>query len=259
MAQRRFDFPGDDQAYIWYLENLVLGTSCFGAEEFPSTMRQGITYEQPPSDNLQIVQYQSQTPSTASEKPEQAEPRWRKELQNFISVLQRVGRDWDQARVQAGIATPSENRFALRLMLGHTNPAAFGPTKETFRPPNVSTEHEDLEHEDLVLRGYQYAHFLRNYAHNLRFTASVLSFQNLIFVSYCVVMMRCGVSQEETNQMMRHYIVKKNDDGTLLRYRRGVIWINRCMAALLAHGWGHRSWEIFLLGKYLGGGYHDPR
>jgi hypothetical protein len=191
------------------------------------------------------VQYQSQAPSIDSEKPEQAEPRWRKELAKFISVLRRAGSGWELARERAGIETTSKNRFALRLMLGHTNAVAFRPLEGTFLPPIRHTQHQDL-----VLRGCQYAHFLRQYTDNLSFSSSVVSFQRLIFVSYCVVMLHCGVSKEKTDEIMRRYIVSKNGEETLARYRRGAVWLNRCMAALLNNGWGHRSWEIFLLGTY---------
>jgi hypothetical protein len=52
--------------------------------------------------------------------------------------------------------------------------------------------------------------------------------------------------------MMRRYIVRNNNDATLEAYRRGVVWIHRCIAELLAKGWGHKSWEIFLLGMFPG-------
>ncbi|KAJ5378937.1 hypothetical protein N7509_012056 [Penicillium cosmopolitanum] len=50
--------------------------------------------------------------------------------------------------------------------------------------------------------------------------------------------------------MMRCYFTVNSNDDTLAGYRWGVMRVNRCMAALLANGWGHKSWEIFLLAQF---------
>jgi hypothetical protein len=54
-----------------------------------------------------------------------------------------------------------------------------------------------------------------------------------------------------TNDAMRRYTGLDQDDQTLEKYRHGALWVNRCVAALLANGWGYKSWEIFLLGTFL--------
>lgn len=104
-------------------------------------------------------------------------------------------------------------------MLSRAITAAFRPMEETFLPPILRTEHGEL-----VCRGYQHARFLRRYEDNLSSTASVLTFQCLALVCHCVVMLHCSDSKETTNKLMRRNIVSKNDDETLARYRRGVIW-----------------------------------
>lgn len=247
MSQRLFPFHGDDQEYIAFLECELINAQWVGLMEFPMPLRHGTTHEPSPSDDLQIVQYTPHPPRGSSQSSERAEPYWKKQLHAFISALPAKS-NWSEAREKAGIDTPVRNQLALRLMLGHTNAAAFRPIKETTMLSHMLP----TENRDLVLRGYHYAHFIDRCANDLSFTASVVSFQSLIFVSYCVVMIRSGISKETTNNMMRRYIVRKNDDMTLEGYRRGVVWINRCMAALLANGWGHKSWEIFLFGMFPG-------
>lgn len=106
-------------------------------------------------------------------------------------------------------------------------------------------------HQMKIKRDYHYAQFLGQCTDNLSFIASVFAFQKLIFVRDCVVMMKCGISKETANTMMRCYFTVNSNDDTLAGYRWGVMRVNRCMAALLANGWGHKSWEIFLLGKFL--------
>ncbi|KAB8218860.1 hypothetical protein BDV33DRAFT_204906 [Aspergillus novoparasiticus] len=53
-------------------------------------------------------------------------------------------------------------------------------------------------------------------------------------------MLRAGVSEEATNDMMRGYTGDKKDDLTLERDRQGAVWANRCMSALVENGWGHK-------------------
>lgn len=64
-------------------------------------------------------------------------------------------------------------------------------------------------------------------------------------------MIKPGVSRQVTNDTMRQYTGADKDDLTLERYRRGAVWANRCMAALVANGWGYRSWELFLIGMFF--------
>ncbi|KAJ5900239.1 uncharacterized protein N7473_004309 [Penicillium subrubescens] len=52
---------------------------------------------------------------------------------------------------------------------------------------------------------------------------------------------------DTTNDTMRRYTGRDQKDHTLAKYRNGAVWVNRCMVALLKNGWGHKSWEIFLL------------
>lgn len=245
--QRLFPFHGTDKEYIQFLEFQVISTHWAGQgvghTGFPMPPRPEITNESAPTHEIEIVQYKPDQSSKNSQASEQAKQRWKNELNVFISALPREGKLRD-ARQKAGIDTPRKNQLALRLMLGHANSAVSRLVKgDALQPPVLVTENNDL-----VKRGYVYAGYIQSCAGNLSFTESVVSFQGLIFVSYCLVMMGTGISKETTNDMMRRYIVRHNDDTTLERYRRGVAWIHRCIAELLVNGWGYMSWEFFLLG-----------
>ncbi|OQE16706.1 hypothetical protein PENSTE_c023G07187 [Penicillium steckii] len=243
-SPRLFDFHGDDPAYIDFLQEYirVLESQLTGPTEYPIPPRHTNPYEACPSDGLRIVQYK---PNLGRDNifHRASPPQWEKELRTFLSALPTV-KTWEDGRKKAGISDPVDNQRALRLMLGYADAPVLEPVKDDSSHPYMLDE----EDPDLVLRGYDYAGFVLRCAKGLSFTESVVSFQSLIFVSYCVVMIRCGISKETTNHMMRRYIVCDNDDKTLEGYRSGIVWIHRCIAELLANGWGHKSWELFLLG-----------
>lgn len=251
MSRRLFpSFHGDDQAYIEFLELQLISTQWTGGWEVPteSTIAWVPENTNPTSSacGFDIVQYDPKSSRTGQQVSESAE-RWKKALQKFIDAIP-TAENWCAARAKAGIDTSFKNQLAVRFMLGHTSTAAFAfrPAEEdAIRPSILPTENKDL-----VIRGYDYAEYIHRWADNLSFKESVVSFQALIFVSYCLVLIQSGVSKETTNNMMRRYFVRNNEDNTLESYRRGVVWIHRCIADLLVKGWGHRSWEVFLLGMY---------
>ncbi|KAJ5302297.1 hypothetical protein N7508_007160 [Penicillium antarcticum] len=244
MSQRMFDFHGDDQAYISFLECQLISAQWAGFMEFPNTARGEILQEVSSTNSVQFVPYTPSTSHARSSNPGQNELPWKRQLDSFISALP-TEKTWSEARKRAGIDTPIRNQLAVRLMLGHTNHATFRWVQQTASISRTLPS----EDQDLVRRGYQYAQFINRCAGDLSFKTSVVSFQQLIFVSYCTVLIQFGVTKDTVNDMMRRYIDRNNDDSTLEGYRRGVVWINRCIAALLANGWGHKSWEIFLLEK----------
>ncbi|OQD97676.1 hypothetical protein PENSOL_c011G05384 [Penicillium solitum] len=244
MSQRMYDFHGDDQAYIAFLECQLASVQWAGFVDFPAASGEHTVQGAPSTNSIQFVQYTPEGSRARSVKSERGDPPWKRQLDSFISALP-TEKTWGEARKKAGIDTPVKNQLAVRLMLGHTNHTTFRSVRKTSTISGAITSQD----HDLVWRGYQYAQFIDRCAGDLSFKTSVVSFQHLIFVSYCAVLMQVGVPKEKTNKMMRRYIDRNNDDSTLEGYRRGVVWINRCIAALLANGWGHRSWEIFLLEK----------
>lgn len=239
-----YDFHGDDQAYIAFLECQLASVQWAGFVDFTAASGEQTVQGTPSTNSIQFVQYTPEGSRARSVKSERGDLPWKRQLDGFISALP-TEKTWGEARKKAGIDTPVKNQLAVRLMLGHTNHTTFRSVRKTSTISGAITSQD----HDLVWRGYQYAQFIDRCAGDLSFKTSVVSFQNLIFVSYCAVLMQVGVPKEKTNKMMRRYIDRNNDDSTLEGYRRGVVWINRCIAALLANGWGHKSWEIFLLGE----------
>ncbi|KAJ5600719.1 hypothetical protein N7450_001786 [Penicillium hetheringtonii] len=50
-----------------------------------------------------------------------------------------------------------------------------------------------------------------------------------------------------TNHTIREFTGQARDNLTLEKYRHGALWANRYIVSLLGKGWGHKSWELFLL------------
>ncbi|KAJ5110870.1 hypothetical protein N7532_001405 [Penicillium argentinense] len=237
MAERAFSYLGDDKSYISYLETqLMMALSMITREE------DTIPQEPQSPRSIQFVQCHPQIDSQSRFNLDGKPAKWKRQLEDFICAIPSEAQ-WADARTKAGIHTKDRNRYALRLMLGH---AAEAPLSEVRGSPIISRV-THTEHEGLVLRGYRYADFINSCVDDQNFTISVVAFQKLIFVSFCVVMLQTGISQNTTDNMMRHYFHQCKDQKTLEGYRHGALWVNRCIAALLANGWGHKSWEIFLL------------
>lgn len=244
---RVFPYPGDNESYILYLESqLMMALTMLGyisPLETPVTTEDIVSQEPLSADSIQFVQCHPQREVRSREVPGGKPPKWKTQLDAFIRAIPSQAQ-WVDARNKAGIHTTARNQSALRLMLGHATEAS----PNDLRGGTMISRATYAPHKGLVLRGYQYAEFINSCVDDRNFTVSVVAFQKLIFVSYCVVMLQAGISRDTTNDMMRHYFHHTNDEKYLEGYRCGALWVNRCVAELLAQGWGHKSWEIFLLG-----------
>lgn len=230
-----------DGGYLAYLENRVT----YLENELRTAQSQlaGIR-----SKRIQFVPFNAQPTRASQGSPQQtgSSPTWKKQLDSFISAIPSENQ-WDEQRKKAGIDTPARNQLAMKLILGLIHPTSFVDTNNIALISHTAL----TEDNGLLTRGYHYAAFITSCEDDRNLTMSVVAFQKIIFVSYCVVMLAAGISKQVTNDMMRYYFKRNNDDKTLERYRHGATWVNKCVVALLANGWGHKSWEIFLLRTFL--------
>lgn len=252
---RLFNFEGCDAEYIRFLESKLLESQRILVHDSNSSL--GAPVAPQPNQNaeqdtpeIQIVLYEPKLDKTRANFGQRTVPKWKKQLKEFISSIPRE-KDWGCARYNAGIYTIQRNRWAIQLMLGRTTESIF-PSQDALAAGLPSIQPADNENKELILRGCKYGKFISACADEGNFALRVTEYQKLIFTSYCAVLMHAGNSKETVYSMMRQYINKEYDDKTLDNYRYGAVWVNRCIAFLLKQGWGHRSWEIFLLRTYLG-------
>lgn len=244
--ERQFDFEGPDRAYIKYLECLIMNflPRSHLSKSGPSDYSTG----GPSTSRYQFVEWK---PRVAHDTQLDKSSKWSRQLRKFMESLP-TNANWLEAQIRAGIDTPSLNQNALTLMLGHAGVAIFHEGYQIASPSPTATR------PDLVARGCQYGQFVSRCGRDRDFATRVAAFQDLVFCSYCVVMIGVGVPRKITNDTMREYTGDDKEDHTLERYRRGAVWVNRCMAGLLRNGWGHRSWELFLLGMWSGHSFPYP-
>lgn len=245
MSKRRFEFTGTDPEYIDHLERwLMTVLPCLGLDQERSAASVSSNFKTNDQsvDHNQFIEWRPK-PTQGGQPAKPSQPN--RALRDFIKDLPTEAR-WLKAQEMASVSTRSENQSALKLILGHAGVAIFKDDYPvTDHPPSVPGDHHTL-----IERGYQYGSFVARCDHDRIFAQRVVAFQDLVFCSYCEVMAQEGVSCEVTNHIMRIYTGDNKSDLTLKRYRLGAVWANRCMAGMLANGWGHRSWEVFLLGKF---------
>lgn len=245
MDEERFGFKGTDKEYIKFLESWILSIQELHGLGLTAPCQPGLlpTARKLAAEGFQAV---NRTPrpgqGTRLHWPKEEVPKWQKQLHRFVDDMPRASR-WEEARAHAGLHTPISNQKAMKLILGHGSTVLFHPGWHSAALSSVTC----VENDNLVVRGYAYGNFIARCADDHKFAGHVIAFQNLVFCSYCVVMLRQGVPKKMTNHTMREFTGQARDDLTLEKYRHGALWANRCIASLLGKGWGHKSWELFLL------------
>ncbi|KAJ5389782.1 uncharacterized protein N7496_000850 [Penicillium cataractarum] len=251
---RVFPFKGPDRAYIDYLERrLVTALSSLRLDQG------GLSAPAPYASHAhnlstggyQFIECNPQAAKQAQPDKPATPATWSKQFHNFLKALPTEA-GWLEARRRAGVDTPVRNQNALKSILGNAGVVIFHGQYPSpgYQIPSLPSR-LPTDSEMLVVRGYQYGNFVSHCGQDRDFAETVATFQDLVFCSYCEVMIKAGVSLQVTNDTMRQYTGADKSDLTLERYRRGAVWANRCMAALFENGWGHRSWELFLLGMFL--------
>lgn len=249
MDERKFKFKGPDYDYAKFLESWILAIQELHGPGCTTPCKPGPSpaAHESTGEGSQVV---SGTPlpgqGTRLRWPKETVPKWQKQLHKFVDEMPRESR-WEDARLHAGLDTSMNNQKAMKMILGHGSTALFHPGWHAAALSAISPVGNNVGNNELVVRGCAYGNFIARCADDQNFAGRVVAFQNLVFCSYCVVMMRRGVSEKMTNDTMREFTGQERDDSTLAKYRHGALWVNRCIAALLARGWGHKSWELFLL------------
>lgn len=251
--ERVFEFHGSDAEYIKYLERKLLEfrplPSQIQSPNSPppspgpandatlSVSRSQLSPGSRKDDRLQFVHYDPQPRRTS-----QSQRQWKTDLRKFIYSIPKLDK-WDEKRERVGSSTVEANRLAIQIMLGRSSEIISVPENdESLEIPELMPE----DNFGMISGACKYGSRTRNSKSNMEFSILLAKYQQLIFISYCVVLLDVGNATETVNWMLRRYV---SDSGpkNLMRYRSGCLWVNRCVASLLTQGWGYKSWEIFLL------------
>ena len=253
VMERVFEFHGSDAEYIKYLEKQLLKLHPLPSQALspnspplsPSSANETIFSESLThcstapwqDDGLQFVHYDPQT-----RRMPQSQPQWKTDLRKLLQSIPRLDK-WEEKREQVGTPTVEKNRLAIQIMLGWSSEVISVPQNdESLEIPELLPD----DNFGMISNACEYGSRTRNSTMNMEFSVLLAKYQQIVFISYCVVLLDVGNAAETVNWMLRRYV---SDSGpkNLMRYRSGCLWVNRCVASLLSQGWGYKSWEIFLL------------
>ncbi|RHZ48776.1 hypothetical protein CDV55_102062 [Aspergillus turcosus] len=248
MAPRRFLFEGDDTQYIKFLEEIVQrsglvpplalsATPKAGYDPQPYEYPREIAIHTPPasedegrtaSQELQIIQFDPSKKYSRSRTRPNTE-RWKKELDDFIGRVCDIN-DMEARRKDLGLG---DNQTVISSLID-----GFSFTDNQLNTSGFSLS------DSSILRT------LSNYAHFTKKSTDVLSclahFRDLVFVSFCDVVLGSGEGRDRVHDTMRLYISDSSGQN-LDKIISGSRWVNRCIANLSKTYWGLRSSEIFVL------------
>lgn len=162
-----------------------------------------------------------------------------RELRCFVNEIQESNR-WNKKKADLGLNSLQVNKATIEALCGRK--LSSGQQEEpTLYPDNYPSDRKTL-----VLRGCDYGALAKDKRMKGELLLHVAKFQQLVFVSFCVVMLETGTPIDVVDWMMRHFI---SDTGpqNLRRLRYGSVWVNTCISKLLDQKWGFKSWELFLL------------
>jgi hypothetical protein len=275
-GNRRVDgFNGSDEEYIEYLENQV-HLSRHQIHHLQSVIRPPTPASSPLSasisqsvnlpNNTLVVTLGSNEERFVEQPTSNGEIKWKewkfihavtKEIAKEISPIQKphwlVELDamladipyanlWTAKRTENQISGLVQNHSVLATLLGGALVLDNSPDSTVSINNSSPANTLSILHN----RANAYGYATRNTQSKAQFTTTVSVFQELIFVSFCVVLEASGMPNDLVGSLMR-WCFAANEQKSLERIRRGARWANRCIAKLCESGWGHRSAEIFLL------------
>lgn len=266
--RRAFPFHGSDEEYVSYLEAELL-------KALKPETQQSSTTRSPICEELKVLYYDPYTSKDSEEPPNYENCKGemsasyaranfsrdaldvdkavgaahdpsiasqeRRELDSFLRQI-KSAISWEKKKKLVRLSSPENNRFVMQILCGK----AWGTYKHGEDRQRDLLSLSDKDHCELVRRGCDYGELGKLSRVNGEMILLAAKFQQLVFVSYCSVLLHIGISKDTVDWMLRRYVADVTA-GSLKRIRLGSTWVNRCIAKLLTNGWGFRSWELFLL------------
>jgi len=269
---RLHGFQGTDQEYISYLEGVILSTvrsrppspptlSSHGGDDGElytprspvglasnagalssegvrgtstgSASRKMTLAQKPANKNNQLtfVYDKHSFGPPVTKRARSQEPRWRKYADDMLQEIATVD-TWSSA----------DNDRAITIILGTLRESGSSDVSNPVVKPMPLT--------GLLDCATRYAKQNRASHTEMNFSRKLLSFQDLVFVSLCVVLIHCGVDQGKVDDVMR-ICISASSAKHLCRLRSGAVWANRLINHLFRQGWGHHATDVFVFGRLI--------
>ncbi|KAJ5974757.1 hypothetical protein N7481_008464 [Penicillium waksmanii] len=271
---RRIPFNGDDNAYIRFLEIRVFelenalrvppdNNRCYGMPPQPSALpqtdkspqvtqlsctdrpiithrpsrplcqREGSNQINTEAESFQVIEFH---PIDTLNRPRKRicrrgpKLRWQTEMDNFLSKIPLLSK-WAHHQ-------PSLKDKVPEFVQGRT----FS-VKLSGDPSQVS-----LSEVSVLPNLAKFCDFAVSTNPNGGFYRKVACFRELVFVSFCNVVLKMGHDEADVHKIMRNYSGSKADEKHLRKLIAGAKWANRAIFALSKTCWGSKSWEVFFAG-----------
>lgn len=105
---------------------------------------------------------------------------------------------------------------------------------------------KSIDKQSMIVRECSYDSLSQQIREHRIFIILLTKFHQLMFISYCTVLLLMRNLKEFINWMMCCYI-SDIDSKNLKWYCSECLFVNQYIASLLNIGWSHKSWKIFLL------------
>ncbi|KAH8800791.1 hypothetical protein F5884DRAFT_808834 [Xylogone sp. PMI_703] len=181
--------------------------------------------------------------AAASQKTRSEKQSWLNGINAFLGGIPPAPL-WAKKKEDLYMGSVEQNHSILARLLGHCLSKSY-PGSESKSASSISIPSTTQEALMVITKEYGRANVeSRSEAKLMPFFSL---FEQLIFVSMMVVLVRCGLPEEEVDKKMASCF-DAQEQKTLKRIRKGALWANRCIGSLMST-WGPRATEIFLLSK----------
>jgi hypothetical protein len=193
----------------------------------------------PVREQLKFIQHdvtKQKAKANAKENARSGRPSWRGEMDTFLRDVPSATL-WMKKRREVGIYSSEQNHSILARLLD-VHFIGPPPSHRASSPRSLSNANTLLE----CLKAYGSS--MRGSQIEAKFATKFALFQELILVSFMVVLVACGIPTNVIDEAMKSYFAA-NEKKNLERIRSGALWANRCIGRLSESKWGFRSTEIF--------------
>lgn len=154
---------------------------------------------------------------------------------------------WVEKWEKRGLSHKFHYHNAVGTVLG-TPPTAESRFDAMSSATAILDNHDCNVRENLLASVSRYAETVKSSGAAVREAAHIAAFQELVFVSLCVILLDHGVETAMVDEIMR-ICVSDSSERNLRRLRLGALWVNKVIHELQWAGWGERASGIFILCK----------
>lgn len=193
--------------------------------------------------NLEFIHYELPA-ADAVQRP--TRPRWMQEADILLNEIPKAT-EWVKTWEDRGFSSRHHNQNAIATVLGTppTPDSRAGALSSAFTTLNCQGRNF---RENLITYATRYAEIVRSSEATAKLATNMAAFQQLVFVSLCVILENRGIDISIVDDIMRTCI-SDSSSKNLKRLRSGALWVNKVITELQWRGWHQRASEIFILRK----------